>query len=152
MVDAFTEELIRQRESERDTKRQLGELDKVTGIQTKKQGIVKVIVKRYVISVKNIAGSTMIWDNIGLGVWDESNWAAPDNPLYWGNISQGIWGTNMWSSGTVVSFILGNPGAGILGSNRLGETPAEWEVFYDSGDLESPSLYGSAVYGNSEYF
>lgn len=136
MPDAFTEELIRQRESERDTKRQLGELDKVTGIQIGKQGVVKTIVKRYIIYVRNIAGTTLIWDNVGLGNWDEYNWAAPDNPLYWGNSENGIWGTNMWSSGTVVSFVLGNSGAGILGVSHLGETPAAWVIYYDSGDLE----------------
>jgi hypothetical protein len=136
MPDELTEELIRQREETRSIKRQLGELAKVTGIQTQRTGTIKVIVKRVQVNVKNIAGTTLIWDNIGLGNWDEYNWAAPDNPLYWSNVSQGIWGTNQWSSGTVVSFILGNSTAGILGSSRLGETPAAWVEHYDSGDLE----------------
>ena len=136
MPDEFTEELIRLRETDRDTNRQLGALAKVTGIQVVKDGTMKLIVKRVIVNVKNIAGSTLIWDNVGLGNWDEYNWAAPDDPLYWGNVSQGIWGTNQWSSGTVVSFILGNSGAGILGVSHLGETPAAWVVHYDSGDLE----------------
>jgi len=135
MPDELTEYLISQAELARDTRRQLGELAKVTGIQTKKTGLVKVVVKRYIISVRNIAGLTMVWDNEALGNWDQSNWAAPENPLYWGNVSQGVWGTNQWSSGTVVSFIIGNAGAGILGVGRLGQTAAEWQVFYDSGDL-----------------
>ena len=136
MPDALTEELIRQRETARDTKRQLGELQKVTGIQTNASGVMKLFVKRYVISVKNIAGTTLIWDNVGLGNWDEYNWAAPEDPLYWGNSAQGIWGTNQWSSGTVISFILGNATAGLLGSAHLGSTPASWITYYDSGDLE----------------
>lgn len=136
MPDELADYLISQAETARDTRRQLGELDKVTGIQTKRQGVVKVFVKRYVISVRNIAGTTLIWDNISLGNWDEYNWAAPDNPLYFGNPSQGVWGVNQWSSETIVSFILGNSGAGILGASMLGETPAAWVVYYDSGDLE----------------
>ena len=136
MPDEFTEELIRLRETDRDTNRQLGALAKVTGIQVVKDGTMKLIVQRVIVNVKNIAGSTLIWDNVGLGNWDEYNWAAPDDPLYWGNVSQGIWGTNQWSSGTVVSFILGNSGAGILGASHLGETPAAWVTYYDSGDLE----------------
>ncbi len=136
MVDELSELLIEMKQDNRNTKRQLGELDRVTGVQVKKDGTMKFIVKRYVVSVKNIAGTTLIWDNTALGLWDETNWAAPEDPLYWGNGTQGIWGTNQWSSGTVVSFVLGNAGAGILGTSHLGETPAAWVTFYDSGDLE----------------
>jgi len=113
MPDAYTEELIRQRESERDTKRQLGELDKVTGIQIGKQGVVKVVVKQYVISLRNVSGDSLIW----------------------GNPTFGIWGTNKWGSVAQASFILGSSTAGILGSSKLGSTVSDWEVYYDSGDL-----------------
>ena len=114
MPDEFTEELIRLRETDRDTKRQLGELAKVTGIQTTKQEILKVIVKRIEIKIKNIAGETMIWDNETFG----------------------IWGSSKWGSTSEASFILGSSVAGILGSSPLGSQSSEWETYYDSGDLE----------------
>lgn len=114
MVDLLAEEIIRQREDTRDLKRQIGELDKVTGIQTSKQGIVKVIVKQYVISLRNIAGDSLIW----------------------GNSTFGVWGTNKWGNILNHSFILSNPGAAVLGTSKLGSQDSEWEVYYDSGDLE----------------
>jgi hypothetical protein len=114
MPDDFTEELIRQREEARDLKRQLGDLDKVTGIQTNKQGVVKIIVKRYVISTRSISGDILIW----------------------GNPQFGIWGTNKWGNIAYSSFILGSPVAGLLGSSKLGSQLSDWEIYYDSGDLE----------------
>jgi hypothetical protein len=113
MPDELTEELIRLRETDRDTKRQLGELAKVTGIQTKKSGVIKLIVKRVVINTKSVAGETLIW----------------------GNSTFGIWGTNKWGSTAKSSFILGHPQAAILGTSPLGSQPSDWETYYDSGDL-----------------
>ena len=122
MPDAYTEELIRQRESERDTKRQLGELDKVTGIQIGKQGVVKVIRKRWVVNQRSVAGEGLIW----------------------GNTSFGIWGTGKWNPGvTGSSFILGNSVFGILGSAELGSSGvSDWEV-YEVSDY--PGLLGSSL-------
>ena len=60
MPDEFTDELIRLRETDRDTKRQLGELAKVTGIQTTKQEILKVIVKRVIINKREINDSFVL--------------------------------------------------------------------------------------------
>ena len=60
MPDEFTDELIRLRETDRDTKRQLGELAKVTGIQTTKQEILKVIVKRVINDKREINDSFVL--------------------------------------------------------------------------------------------
>ena len=114
MPDALTEELIRQREDARDTKRQLGELAKVTGIQTNASGTIKVFVKRVVVNTKNIAGDSLIW----------------------GNSTFGIWGTDKWGSVAQSGFVLGNSFAGILGTSKLGTQSSDWEEYYDSGDLE----------------
>jgi hypothetical protein len=64
MPDELTEELIRLRETDRDTKRQLGELAKVTGIQTKKSGVIKLIVKRVVINTRDINSSFVLGNPI----------------------------------------------------------------------------------------
>ncbi len=49
MPDALAEELIATREEARNTKRQLGELDRVTGIQVRKEGTIKLFVKQYIV-------------------------------------------------------------------------------------------------------
>lgn len=76
MPDALTEELIRQREDARDTKRQLGELAKVTGIQSNKSGTLKIIRKEYVINSRSVSGETLIWGNPSFGIWGTNKWGS----------------------------------------------------------------------------
>jgi hypothetical protein len=122
MPDELTEYLISQAELARDTRRQLGELAKVTGIQTKKTGIVRVIRKRWIIKQKSVAGDALIW----------------------GNTSFGIWGTGKWNPGvTGSSFILGNSVFGILGQAQLGaQGVSDWET-YEVSDY--PGLLGPKI-------
>ena len=122
MPDELTEYLIGQAESTRDIKRQLGDLAKVTGIQTKKVGVVKVIRKRWMINQRSVAGDGLIW----------------------GNTSFGIWGTGKWNPGvTGSSFVLGNSVFGVLGSAQLGSQGiSDWETYEvsDYPELLSPSI------------
>jgi len=115
MPDALAEELIKIRNDARNTKRQLGELDRVNGVQVKKSGVIKCIVKQYDIKTRNVSGDTMIW----------------------GNPTQGIWGTNKWNVNFDAAFILGHTKAAILGTSKLGlQSIPDWVTWYDSGDLE----------------
>ena len=114
MPDELTDELIRLREKDRDTTRQLGELAKVTGIQNNKSGVIKIFVKQVVVNTKNIAGDSLIW----------------------GNSTFGIWGTDKWGSVAQAGFVLGNSFAGVIGTSKLGTQSSAWEEYYNSGDLE----------------
>ena len=117
MPDELTELLIDQAEEIRDTKRQLGELAKVTGIQTIKSGTIKVFRKRWINYIKNISGDVLVWGN----------------PVY------GIWGSYKWGSTVDSSFILG---LGVLGLNTLGSQTSEWKIneISDYPGLLGPSL------------
>ena len=46
--------------------------------------------------------------------------------LIWGHSTFGIWGTYKWAASAAVSFILGNPLAGVLGTNKLGSQASAW--------------------------
>ena len=129
MPTELEEVLIDQAEKSRDTRRQLGELPRTTGIQVTKKGNIKLIVKRVEVKIKNIAGESMIWNNSTFG----------------------IWGTNKWGSTAQSSFILGNSLAGILGTSKLGSQSSDWEDYYDSGDLEGDAGYGDSEYGVDVY-
>ena len=122
MPDELTDELIRLREKDRDTTRQLGELAKVTGIQNNKSGVIKIFVKRWITNYKSVAGEALIW----------------------GNSKYGFWGTGKWNPGvTGSSFILGNTTFGILGFAELGsQGVSDWEIneINDYPGLLGPNL------------
>ena len=56
MVDELAEYLINQKDDLKNTKRQLGELDKTIGVQVKKSDNVKVIVKRLKVYTREPTG------------------------------------------------------------------------------------------------
>jgi hypothetical protein len=74
MPDELTEVLIDMKESDRDTKRQLGELDKTTGVQVKKSATLKCVRKELVIKDRDITGDIGIWGNTLTGVWGTFKW------------------------------------------------------------------------------
>ena len=79
MPDELTDYLIQQAEDTRDLKRQLGELDKVTGIQIKKEDTVKIIVKQFVINKVPLTGNGLVWGNSGYGIWGTDKWNTSAN-------------------------------------------------------------------------
>lgn len=56
MPNELAEVLIETKEDARNTKRQLGELDKVTGVQVIKDDTIKFIVKRLVVNTREPTG------------------------------------------------------------------------------------------------
>ena len=60
MPDELAEVLINQRDGEKDVKRQLGELDRVTGVLVEKKGNIKIIVKQYIIKTRDVNDSFIL--------------------------------------------------------------------------------------------
>jgi len=76
---------------------------------------------------KNIAGTTAIYGHPLFGIYGTGSYASGGG-MVWGSTTQGVWGTNKWGN-TIISFILGHAGAGVLGTATLGETVSDWVQF-----------------------
>ena len=64
-----------------------------------------------IVSTRNIAGDTLIWNNNTFG----------------------IWGTGKWGDEANVSFVLGNPLASILGTTEMGTQSSSFNIVYSGG-------------------
>ncbi len=97
--------------------------DEYTVVKVKKERI-KVRQGPLIVKRRSISGNNAIYGHATHGIYGQDYYGSPDG-MIWGSTTFGIWGSAEWGP-IQDAFILGHPGAAILGTSRLGSSDIEW--------------------------
>jgi hypothetical protein len=121
MVDSYRQI----QEDKRNIKDQLGQLpDKTTTGKWNYYETLNIEEQASIVKYRSIAGNNGIYGHPTYGIYGQNHYGSPDG-MIWGSTTFGIWGSAEWGP-IQESFILGNSGAGILGTSKLGTSDIEW--------------------------